>query len=83
MHQFDNASLNHWRSFAVKVENRKDHSIDWRWTARAGFPDQFRRDCIVRLARNGSFSAGNSSYSGWAQRKDGGIVIADYTLQMC
>lgn len=80
MHQFDNASLSHWRSVAVKVENRKDHSIDWQWNACDGFPDQFRRDRIVRVDRNGSFSAGYSGYSGWAQRKDGGIVIADYTV---
>ncbi len=79
-HKFENASLSHWRSVAVKVDNRKDHSIDWRWNARDGFPDQFRRDRIVRLDRNGSFSAGNSGYSGWTQRKDGSIVIADYTV---
>jgi hypothetical protein len=77
--KFDNASLSHWRAVSVKVENRKDHSIDWRWTARDGFPDQFRRDRIVRVDRNGSFSPGNSGYSGWTQMKDGRVVIADYT----
>ena len=77
--KFDNAAISHWRSVAVKVENRKDHSIDWKWTARDGLPDQFRRDRIVRVDRNGSFSAGNSGYSGWTQMKDGTVVIADYT----
>lgn len=77
--KFDNTSLSHWRAVSVKVENRKDHSIDWKWTARDGFPDQFRRDRIVRVDRNGSFSPGNSGYSGWTQLKDGSVVIADYT----
>lgn len=63
----------------VKVENVKDHSIDWSWNASQGFPDQFRRDRIVRLDRNASFSGGNSGYSGWTQMQDGTIVVADYT----
>lgn len=79
-HKFENASLSHWRSVNVKVENKKDHSIDWRWTAKQGFPDQFRRDRIVRVDRNASFSAGNSGYSGWTQMRDGRVVIADYTV---
>ena len=77
--KFGNASISHWRSISVKVENRRDHSIDWKWTARDGLPDQFRRDRIVRLDRNASFSAGNSGYSSWTQMKDGRIVIVDYT----
>lgn len=74
-----NASLTHWKSMRVKVDNVKDHSIDWSWNASQGFPDQFRRDRIVRLDRNASFSGGNSGYSGWTQMQDGTIVIADYT----
>lgn len=76
----NNESLSQWRSLSVKVENRRDHSIDWKWNAQQGFPDQFRRNRIVRLDRNGSFSPGNSGYSGWAQMKDGTIVIGDYTV---
>lgn len=74
-----NAGLTEWRSLRVKVENKKDHSIDWKWTAAEGFPDQFRRSRMVRLDRNASFSAGNSGYSSWVQMKDGTIVITDYT----
>lgn len=77
--RFDNASVSHWRSVAVKVENRKDHSLDWRWTWRDGLPDQLRRDRIVRVDRNGSFAPGNSGYSGWTQMQDGRVVIVDYT----
>lgn len=75
----NNAGLSHWKSMRVKVENKKDHSIDWKWNAAQGYPDQFRRDRIVRLDRNASFSPGNSGYSGWTQMKDGTIVVCDYT----
>lgn len=74
-----NAALTDWKSVSVKVENKNDHSIDWKWTAGEGYPDQFRRSRIVRLDRNASFAAGNSGYSGWTQMKDGTIVICDYT----
>jgi hypothetical protein len=63
----------------VKVKNRRDYSIDWKWRPRQGYPDQFRRDRIVRLERNGSFWPGNSGYSGWTQLPDGKIAVADYT----
>jgi hypothetical protein len=76
---FGNASVSHWRSLAVKVENKNDHSIDWQWSARDGFPDQFRRDRIVRLDRTGSRSPGDSGYSSWTERPDGTVVIVDYT----
>jgi hypothetical protein len=72
-------SLTLWRSLAVKVTNRRDYSIDWKWTAAQGYPDQFRRNRMVCLERNGSLQAGDGGYSGWAQRADGGIVIVDYT----
>jgi hypothetical protein len=75
-----NASLSEWKSMRVRVENKKDHSIDWKWNVSEGFPDQFRRSRIVRLDRNASFSAGHSGYSSWTQMKDGTIVIADYTV---
>lgn len=74
-----NASHSLWRSVAARVSNRRDHSIDWRWNARQGFPDQFRRDRMVVVERNASFSAGNSGYSGWTQAPDGRIVVIDYT----
>jgi hypothetical protein len=74
-----NTSRSLWRSVFAKVMNRRDHSIDWRWTAKDGFPDQFRRDRFIRLDRNGTFAAGDSGYSGWTQRPDGSIVIVDYT----
>ena len=74
-----NASHSLWRSVSAKVSNRRDHSIEWKWNAREGFPDQFRRDRMVVVERNASFSAGNSGYSGWAQMPDGKIVIVDYT----
>lgn len=74
-----NEGLSHWRLVRAKVDNRNDHSIEWRWTAVDGFPDQFRRDRIVCLDRNASFAPGNSGYSGWAEMSDGTIVICDYT----
>jgi hypothetical protein len=77
--RFGNASVSHWRSLAVKVENKSDHSIDWKWSARDGFPDQFRRDRIVRLDRTGSRSPGDSGYSSWTEMPDGTVVIVDYT----
>ena len=75
----ENAGLSLWRSFHAKVSNRRDHSIDWKWTPRDGFPDQFRRDRIVRVERNGSFVAGDSGYSSWDQLADGSVIIGDYT----
>ena len=75
----DNASHSLWRSVAVKVENRRDHSIDWKWSPRSGYPDQFRRDRVIRLEPNASFAAGDSGYSDWAQLADGTVVVVDYT----
>ncbi|MDQ3685018.1 MAG: hypothetical protein M3430_05380 [Acidobacteriota bacterium] len=74
-----NASHSLWRSVSARVSNRRDHSIDWRWSARQGFPDQFRRDRMIAVERNANFSAGNSGYSGWTQTPDGKIIIVDYT----
>lgn len=73
------ASHTLWRSMSVKVMNRRDYSIDWKWNAAKGYPDQFRRDRIVCLERNGSLRPGDGGYSGWTQRPDGGIVVVDYT----
>jgi hypothetical protein len=74
-----NASVSLWRSVAAKVQNRRDHSVEWRWSAKDGFPDQFRRDRVIRLERNGTFAAGNSGYSNWTQLPDGTVVVVDYT----
>jgi len=75
-----NAGVTQWRRIHVRVINRRDHSIDWQWTPAQGFPDQFRRDRVLMLEPNGSFSSGNSGYSAWAQLPgDGRIVVADYT----
>ncbi len=56
------------------MDNKDDYSLDWKWNARDGYPDQFRRDRMVAL----DYSA-DSGYSGWAQTPDGTIVILDYT----
>lgn len=74
-----NAGRSEWKSIRCKVDNKKDHSIDWKWNAIEGFPDQFRRGRMVRLDKNASFSAGHSGYSGWDQMADGTIAISDYT----
>lgn len=74
-----NASHSVWRSIAVKVQNRRDHSIDWNWTAKDGCPDQFYRNRVIRLEKNGSFAAGDSGYSNWTQMPDGNVVVVDYT----
>lgn len=79
-HYENNASHTLWRTIAAKVTNRRDHSIDWTWTAKSGkFPDQLRRDRFILLDRAGTFVPGDSGYSGWTETKDGGIVIVDYT----
>jgi hypothetical protein len=44
-----NASRSMWRSMAVKAQNRRDHSIDWRWSPANGYADQLRRDRVIRL----------------------------------
>ena len=75
----DNAGVSFWRRLRVQVRNRRDHSIDWRWDAGEGYPDQFRRDRVIRLEKNGSFSHGDSGYSSWDQLPDGTVVVADYT----
>lgn len=69
-------SVTEWRTIRARIENPQDlHSvIDWSWDSTKGFPDQFRRDRVVRL----DYSP-DSGYSGWAQQADGGIVIIDYT----
>jgi hypothetical protein len=74
-----NGGVSLWRSLRVKLENRRDHSIDWSWSPKQGYPDQFRRDRVIRLERNASFSAGDSGYSNWAQLADGSAVVVDYT----
>jgi len=65
-----------WRAVRARIENPQDlHAVvEWRWDPAKGFPDQFRRDRVVRL----DYSP-DSGYSGWAQRLDGSIVILDYT----
>ena len=73
-----NAGVSEWKSIRCRVENKKDHSIDWKWSASEGFPDQFRRSRMVRLDKKCEL-AGNSGYSGWDQMADSTIVIADYT----
>jgi hypothetical protein len=75
----DNASHSLWRSVAVKVANRRDHSIEWKWTPRDGYPDQFYRDRVIRLERNASFAHGDSGYSNWTQLPDGNVVVVDYS----
>jgi len=70
------AAVTEWRSVRSRIENPHDvHSVvDWQWEAKRGFPDQFRRDRLVRLD-----TSKDSGYSGWAQRPDGTIVFLDYT----
>ena len=63
-----------WRSGRGRVYNPGDYSIDWRWRAAEGFPDQFQRDRTVVLDYTS-----DSGYSAWTQLADGTIVIADYT----
>jgi hypothetical protein len=75
-----NASQSFWRSISIKVANRRDHSVQWQWSAAKGYPDQFRRDRMIRLERCGSFAVGDCGYSGWTQTHDGNIVVADYSI---
>ncbi|MBL8227014.1 MAG: exo-alpha-sialidase [Bryobacterales bacterium] len=74
-----NAGISQWRSFRASIRNRRDHSVEWNWTAKQGFPDQFRRDRIVVLEPNASFVAGDSGYSSWDELPDGSVVAVDYT----
>jgi hypothetical protein len=71
-----NQSVSHWRSVSVKVDNAQDYSINWNWTPRQGYPDQFRRDRTVVL--DYSYPA-DCGYSSWTQLPDGKIMIVDYT----
>lgn len=72
----ENAGVTHWRSLSAKVRNADDSSIDWNWTPRLGYPDQFRRDRIVVLDTAHPADCG---YSMWTQLPDGRLVILDYT----
>ena len=68
-------SVSHWRAVSASVRNPKGHSIDWTWRAASGsYPDQFRRDRMIRLD-----ATADSGYSNWDQLEDGTIVIADYS----
>jgi hypothetical protein len=71
-----NQAVSHWRSISARVNNAQDYSIDWSWTPRQGYPDQFRRDRTVVL--DYSYPA-DCGYSSWTQLPDGKIVIVDYT----
>ena len=67
--------ITHWRSVSASVRNTHGHSINWSWRADSGtYPDQFRRDRLVRLD-----ATADSGYSNWDQLEDGTIVIADYS----
>lgn len=67
--------VSHWRAVSASVQNPHSHSIDWSWRADSGtYPDQFRRQRMVRLD-----ATGDSGYSNWDQLEDGAIAIADYT----
>jgi hypothetical protein len=75
-----NRSHSVWKKVELAVKNRRDHSVNWTWTAASGhYPDQFRRDQLIMVERNATFSNGNSGYSGWTQQPDGNVVIADYS----
>ncbi|MXW35300.1 MAG: exo-alpha-sialidase [Caldilineaceae bacterium SB0661_bin_32] len=67
--------VSHWRAVSASVENPDGHSVSWAWRADSGsYPDQFRRDRMVRLD-----ATADSGYSNWDQREDGAVIIADYT----
>ncbi len=67
--------VSHWRSVSASVDNSHGHSINWSWQADSGnYPDQFRRDRMVRLD-----ATADSGYSNWDQMEDGTIVMADYS----
>ncbi|MBL9200578.1 MAG: exo-alpha-sialidase [Opitutaceae bacterium] len=72
----ENAGVTQWRAVAAKVTNADDTSIDWKWSPRQGYPDQFRRDRITVL--DWAYP-GDCGYSSWTQLPDGRIVILDYT----
>ncbi|MFM9166985.1 MAG: sialidase family protein, partial [Verrucomicrobiota bacterium] len=74
----NNRAVSHWRALRVKVANDpRDYSIDWRWTPKEGYPDQFRRDRTVILDH--AHPPSDCGYSSWTQLPDGRIVILDYT----
>lgn len=72
-----NAGVSHWGAVSAKVSNdERDYSIDWSWSPKDGYPDQFRRDRTVVLD---IAYPGDCGYSSWTQLPDGRIVILDYT----
>ena len=67
--------ISHWRAVSASIENPQGHSISWSWRADSGtYPDQFRRDRMVRLD-----ATADSGYSNWTQFDDGSVIIADYS----
>lgn len=67
--------VSHWRAVSASVENPHGHSVNWAWRADSGsYPDQFRRDRMVRLD-----ASADTGYSNWDQLEDGTVVVADYT----
>ncbi|MDE0142822.1 MAG: sialidase family protein [Caldilineaceae bacterium] len=71
----DLCGVSHWRSVSASIENPEGHSVNWAWRADSGsYPDQFRRDRMVRLD-----ATADSGYSNWDQLEDGTIIIADYS----
>lgn len=64
-----------WKAASVRVSHPDDETIAWSWSAASGdYPDQFRRDRMVRLNRSA-----DTGYSGWTQLDDGTVVMTDYT----
>ena len=67
--------VSHWRAVSASIKNPEGHSVNWAWRADSGsYPDQFRRDRMVRLD-----ATADSGYSNWDQLEDGTVIIADYT----
>lgn len=77
-HQYErNAGISRWRRLEARIQNRRDHSIHWKWSQADGYPDQFRRDRVIRLEKCGTFAVGDCGYSSWTQLP-GDVVVADY-----
>lgn len=72
-------AVTHWRQLRVSVENREDFDIDWRWQAKDGYPDPFRRERLIALDVIAA-PWGHGGYSAIDQAPDGTIIVTDYTV---
>ena len=74
-----NAAHSLWRAVSAKVINRRDHAIDWRWSARDGFPDNSAATASSGWIATGRSPRATAVTAAGRRRRAARIVIVDYT----